>query len=148
MEQNLANCNGSTIKSDKFIVKYRRNYYDITDFLHKHPGGLNTLKGLENSDMTTRFMRAPPHSDAAMYLMREYQMEKDQRVVNGSKANKISNSELLNGLKENIEIIEETDDEMKNGGSSNNNNNSIDESMEVSFKFVKKTGFNGILYYI
>lgn len=57
---------------DQFLVKYRNEMYDITNFVHKHPGGVNTLKGLENRDMTERFMKAPPHSDAAMYLMREY----------------------------------------------------------------------------
>ena len=58
-----------------FIVKYRNETYDISKFVDKHPGGINTLKGLENADMTSRFLKGPPHSDAAMYLMKEYRLE-------------------------------------------------------------------------
>ncbi|XP_034477837.1 dihydroceramide fatty acyl 2-hydroxylase FAH2 [Drosophila innubila] len=61
-------------QSNKFIVKYRQQYYDLSKFMHKHPGGITTLKGLNETDMTARFMKAPPHSDAAMYLMREYKV--------------------------------------------------------------------------
>ena len=91
--------------NNKFIVKYRKNYYDISEFLHKHPGGINTLKGLQNNDMTSRFMKAPPHSDAAMYLMQEYKM---QAANAKSKLNGLSNGHAGSGvIKENIEIIEE-----------------------------------------
>lgn len=110
-----------------FIVKYRKNYYDITQFLHKHPGGINTLKGLQNSDMTARFMKAPPHSDAAMYLMKEYQMNTEQMVTQELNGKHITN------IKENIEIVEEEcDDEDVADKTNNNNINSMDESMEVS----------------
>lgn len=75
--------------TEKFIVRYRNETYDITNFLHKHPGGVNTLKGLENSDMTERFMKAPPHSDAAMYLMKEYKCENPEstktKYLNGDR---------------------------------------------------------------
>ncbi|XP_075169869.1 fatty acid 2-hydroxylase [Haematobia irritans] len=100
--------------SNKFIVKYRKNYYDITKFLRKHPGGVNTLRGLENSDMTARFMRAPPHSDAAMYLMKEYQIKDVPKKTKNGRSN---------GIKENMEIVEE-ESEVKS------NNNAMDDSME------------------
>lgn len=123
--------------TNKFIVKYRKNYYDISEFLHKHPGGINTLKGLQNSDMTSRFMKAPPHSDAAMYLMQEYKM---QTANTKSKLNGLSNGHGTphDAIKENIEIIEESDNDANNNNSSNSKNNSstkssdLDESMEVS----------------
>lgn len=102
--------------NNKCIVKYRKNYYDITKFLRKHPGGVNTLRGLENSDMTARFMRAPPHSDAAMYLMKEYQI-KNVAPKNGRR--------LTQDIKENIEIVEEASGDK-------HNNNALDDSMEVS----------------
>ena len=131
----------SDSNANKFIVKYRKNYYDISEFLHKHPGGINTLKGLQNNDMTSRFMKAPPHSDAAMYLMQEYKM---QTARPRNKLNGLSNGQAGSAIiKENIEIIEESDNDANNNCSSNskNSNNSsnssktnelIDESMEVS----------------
>ncbi|XP_073813198.1 fatty acid 2-hydroxylase isoform X1 [Musca autumnalis] len=106
----------------KCIVKYRKNFYDITRFLHKHPGGINTLRGLENADMTARFMRAPPHSDAAMYLMKEYQIKTTPaKWRNGRRHNK--------EIKENIEIVEEEIDDVAAAGDKHNNNG-LDDSME------------------
>lgn len=103
--------------AEKFIVKYRQNFYDISEFIKKHPGGINTLKGLNNGDMTSRFMHAPPHSDAAMYLMNEYKLkgiDKKRSIKNGKKPQE-------NG----IELLEE-----------DSNNNQLDDSMEVSFKYI------------
>lgn len=117
--------------SNKFIVKYRKNYYDISDFLHKHPGGINTLKGLQNADMTGRFMKAPPHSDAAMYLMQEYKIAGLES--NKTKVNKLKNGHVREELKENVEIIEELEhDDNNNSSSDKNTSGLIDESMEVS----------------
>lgn len=59
---------------EPFLVKFKNQMYDITAFAHKHPGGTNTLKGLKNTDIDERFANAPPHSDAAMYLMNEYRV--------------------------------------------------------------------------
>uniref|UniRef100_A0A1I8PZ47 Fatty acid 2-hydroxylase n=1 Tax=Stomoxys calcitrans TaxID=35570 RepID=A0A1I8PZ47_STOCA len=105
--------------NNQFIVKYRKNYYDITKFLRKHPGGVNTLKGLQNSDMTARFMRAPPHSDAAMYLMKEYQIKDlpKKSTRNGH------HHHHTNGIKETMEIVEEESEDKSN-------NNALDDSME------------------
>lgn len=65
--------------SEKLLVHFKNELYDISGFAHKHPGGTNTLKGLNNMDMDERFLKGPPHSDAAMYLMKEY------KVKNGSR---------------------------------------------------------------
>lgn len=29
---------------EKFIVEYEKEFYDITDFMHKHPGNVTTRK--------------------------------------------------------------------------------------------------------
>ena len=112
-------------EEQKFVVKYKQKFYDITEFLRKHPGGIGTLKGLQNGDMTARFMKAPPHSDAAMYLLKEYQIKDEgaNRAKNGKKGNPMSKY-MENG----IELIAEED----------KNNNQLDESMEVSEKTVIK----------
>lgn len=65
-------------------MKYRNEVYEISKFISKHPGGINTLKGLENSDMTSRFLKGPPHSDAAMYLMKEYKIKKDESIIDNN----------------------------------------------------------------
>uniref|UniRef100_A0A182Q052 Fatty acid 2-hydroxylase n=1 Tax=Anopheles farauti TaxID=69004 RepID=A0A182Q052_9DIPT len=61
-------------KTEPLVVKYNNKWYDLTDFAHKHPGGKKSLLGLNNKDMGERFDRAPGHSQAAKYLMKEYQI--------------------------------------------------------------------------
>ncbi|XP_030380364.1 dihydroceramide fatty acyl 2-hydroxylase FAH2 [Scaptodrosophila lebanonensis] len=58
--------------SKKLIVKYRKEHYNLTEFIDKHPGGV--IKGLRNADITARFSKAHPHSEAATYLMNEYKI--------------------------------------------------------------------------
>ncbi|XP_062129785.1 uncharacterized protein LOC133841374 [Drosophila sulfurigaster albostrigata] len=107
--------------NNKFIVKYRQQYYDISEFMHKHPGGINTLKGLNDSDMTSRFMKAPPHSDAAMYLMREYKVDSSEyESTKKSKESHSKNTSSENG----IELLQHPKE------SEDTNNNQLDESME------------------
>lgn len=71
--------------SEKFIVSFKNQYYDLTKFRHKHPGGINTLKGLEDTNITERFKSAPKHSSAAMYLLNEYKISNESDVVNSIK---------------------------------------------------------------
>ncbi|EDW46757.1 dihydroceramide fatty acyl 2-hydroxylase FAH2 [Drosophila sechellia] len=105
--------------NDKFIVKYRQQYYDLSRFMHKHPGGINTLKGLNSGDMTARFLKAPPHSDAAMYLMREYKIDPED-----SGKPKSSQRETLHPDKDETLRQRPTED------TEDKNNNQVDESME------------------
>lgn len=58
-----------------FYVRYRNAVYDLRHFVHKHPGGRSTLHGLQGRDMEQRLRAAPPHSAAAMYLLREYRVD-------------------------------------------------------------------------
>ncbi|XP_055598806.1 uncharacterized protein LOC129748288 [Uranotaenia lowii] len=60
--------------ANPLVVRYRDATYDLTEFAHKHPGGLNTLNGLHEKDMQERFEKAPGHSAAARYLMNEYKI--------------------------------------------------------------------------
>lgn len=65
-----------------FLVKYKNETYNLKRFLHKHPGGRNTLAPLKNCDLTKILSQAPPHSDAAFYLMKEYRIEPGQNNNN------------------------------------------------------------------
>uniref|UniRef100_A0A1B0BAP2 Fatty acid 2-hydroxylase n=1 Tax=Glossina palpalis gambiensis TaxID=67801 RepID=A0A1B0BAP2_9MUSC len=104
---------------DKFIVKYRKNFYDIKKFIVKHPGGVNTLKGLNNSDMTSRFIKAHPHSDAAMYLMKEYHITKPTQLLTTTTCK--SNDYNIKDAQYEKLIVSSMED---------SNNNIIDENVE------------------
>lgn len=60
--------------TDKLIVKYKNEIYDITEFRRKHPGGLDSLNCLMNMDIGYKFNNTPPHSAAARYLINEYRI--------------------------------------------------------------------------
>lgn len=62
---------------DDFLVKYKDQTFNLKRFLHKHPGGVTTLAGLRNSDLTKIMSQDPVHSKAAFYLMKEYTVQKD-----------------------------------------------------------------------
>uniref|UniRef100_A0A182KEA3 Fatty acid 2-hydroxylase n=1 Tax=Anopheles christyi TaxID=43041 RepID=A0A182KEA3_9DIPT len=89
-------------KTNPLIVKYKNQWYDLTEFAHKHPGGKNSLTGLHEKDMAERFDRAPGHSNAAKYLMKEYKI-KTETKQNGHSLNGhtkvIANGGLQNGTK-------------------------------------------------
>lgn len=107
-----------------FLVFYRDGVYDLTDFAHKHPGGRNTLSGLENRDIGKRMQSVPPHSDAAMYLMKEYQVAKNKDQNNNANDTVEAHEKRDSGrtiTKENF-----TDDFKDKS----------DESMEVGEKFL------------
>lgn len=112
------------MEDSPLVISYKSKLYDLTKFQHKHPGGSNTLKGLNNTDIKQRFDNAPPHSDAALYLMKEYEVENIKETNNNGN---VSNG-ITNGTKNGIE----------NGNlkSKDLNINTIqhrtDESMEVS----------------
>lgn len=121
---------------EPYIIKYRQKYYDIKRFLKNHPGGINTLRGLNNADMTTRFLHAPPHSDAAMYLLKEYEIKptSTQLLNNTKRRHRLQQTvdgneqeqQVFADFSENgIELLSDPMQEDKN-------NNQLDESLEVS----------------
>lgn len=111
-------------KSTPLTVRYKDAVYDLTDFAHKHPGGVNTLRGLHQQDMQERFEKAPGHSAAAKYLMKEYKI--CDKNNNATTTNGMANGHV-NGLKNGL-----------NGGRKHLNGTngvipqSTDDSMEVS----------------
>lgn len=63
--------NGKLVE-EKFIVEYKKELYDVTDFLAKHPGGIN-LRGYNHKNIEEKFVSAE-HSSAAEYLLKEYKL--------------------------------------------------------------------------
>lgn len=73
----------------KIVVEYRKNPYDLTEFIKKHPGGLNTLQNISNSNIDYKFDKMIPHSNAAKYLINEYKLNKINNIELSSKGNKL-----------------------------------------------------------
>lgn len=133
-------------EEQQFIIKYRQKYYDIRRFLQNHPGGMNTLRGLNNSDMTTRFLHAPPHSDAAMYLMKEYEIKPTQLQNDTKRRHRLHQNVEDELLAVDNEQQQQTFSESNQNGiellgdalhEEDKNNNQLDESMEVSLRNAK-----------
>lgn len=70
----------------KFLVRYKNETFDLTNFVHKHPGGKNTLTSMLDSDIDFKFDKVMPHSDAAKYLINEYKIS-NQTNNNDNKCN-------------------------------------------------------------
>nr|CAD7443468.1 unnamed protein product [Timema bartmani] len=58
-------------KAKEFVVHHGESEYELSRFLHFHPGGFNTLLGFKFRDIAGK-MRTTQHSKAAHYLMEEY----------------------------------------------------------------------------
>lgn len=78
---------GDKSESDDFLVKYKGEIFDLNRFIHKHPGGVGTLSGLRNRDLTKIMSKDPVHSEAAFYLMKEYKVRKDVNNNNCQQVN-------------------------------------------------------------
>ena len=114
------------MEKQRFIIHFKNKKYDLTDFAHKHPGGLNTLHGLNNLDISSRFYKGPPHSDAAMYLMKEYCIG----ACDNNNDNNSSNNNIVNGT------VPHEESKCKENGNVNGElcmQKNTDESMEVKF---------------
>lgn len=70
------------MSQDKFEVKYRGDPIDISNFLRKHPGGINTLDKYEGLDIDEKF-KFYEHSEAAEYLLQDYKI-KNQKIEDES----------------------------------------------------------------
>lgn len=62
---------------EKLIVKYKSELFDITNFISKHPGGVNTLYGYNQKNIEEKF-HSVEHSPAAKYLLNEYKINTQQ----------------------------------------------------------------------
>jgi len=58
---------------ESFIVKYQNELYDITNFIPKHPGGINTLLGNNKKNIDKKFENVR-HSSAAKYLLEGFKI--------------------------------------------------------------------------
>nr|CAD7393156.1 unnamed protein product [Timema cristinae] len=71
MKSQQALDNSSPEKAKEFVVHHGESEYELSRFLHFHPGGFNTLLGFKDRDIAGK-MRTTQHSQAAHYLMEEY----------------------------------------------------------------------------
>lgn len=96
----------------KLLVRYKNETFDLTKFVHKHPGGKGTLTSMLDTDIDYKFEMAMPHSDAAKYLINEYKLT-NQMMNNNYKSGDCNqtnnnNNELINEYQ--IENISYHDD--------------------------------------
>jgi cytochrome b involved in lipid metabolism len=68
---------------EKLIVKYKSDLFDITNFISKHPGGVNTLNGYNQKNIEEKF-HSVEHSPAAKYLLNEYKISTQQLETNNN----------------------------------------------------------------
>lgn len=108
------------------FVRYKNETYDLSKFTKKHPGGINTLNGMWNSDIDYKFEEAMPHSEAAKYLLMEYKVsnktnENNLNDVNSNRTDSIDGQQNANcdsdGANKiiNNDIFIKTDDSMEVG---------------------------------
>lgn len=71
------------IVEEKFIVEFRKELYDITEFMRKHPGGVNTLNGYNRKNIESRF-KSVDHSSAAEYLLKDYKLKRTNGDLNNN----------------------------------------------------------------
>lgn len=62
------------VTNEKFIVEYEDDLYDVTGFILKHPGGVNTLIGYNHKNIDEKF-KSVHHSPAASYLLSDYKLK-------------------------------------------------------------------------
>lgn len=74
--------NGNLVE-EKFIVEYRKELYDITEFMLKHPGGVNTLNGYNRKNIEDKF-KSVDHSPAAEYLLKDYKLKRQSDELNNN----------------------------------------------------------------
>lgn len=58
---------------EQFIVEFNKKSYDISEFVSKHPGGVNTLGGLKNRTIDGKLEKYQ-HSKAALKLLEQYRI--------------------------------------------------------------------------
>lgn len=126
-------------RTEPLIVQYKNRWYDLTDFAHKHPGGKKSLTGLHNKDMKDRFERAPGHSEAAKYLMREYQITPPNSTqttkqngfsLNGTAKHPMTNGSVSNGVKNGVRHSSTALHSSKTTSNEDDLTHLTDESME------------------
>lgn len=85
--------NGRVV-DEKFIVEYQNDLYDVTEFVLKHPGGVNTLIGYNHKNIDERF-KSIDHSPAAKYLLNDYKLNKNLDEFNNNLDDSMEVSRLI-----------------------------------------------------
>lgn len=65
------------VVEEKLIVAYKSELYDLTEFIFKHPGGVNSIFNKNQKDIEKSFHETD-HSKAAEYLLNEYKIVKSK----------------------------------------------------------------------
>lgn len=66
---------GKNVNGEKnFIVKYKENSYEISDFLKHHPGGRQALKAYKGLALDIALTDVQ-HSQAAFHLFKEFALD-------------------------------------------------------------------------
>lgn len=66
------------IVKEKLIVSFKSDFYDLTGFILKHPGGITTLLNKNNKDIEKIFYETD-HSEAAEHLLNEYKISHEKK---------------------------------------------------------------------
>lgn len=61
----------------QLIVEYNKSSYNISDFISKHPGGVNTLRNLKNQAIDEKLLKYQ-HSESALNLLNQYKIGADK----------------------------------------------------------------------
>eukprot|EP00386_Alphamonas_edax_P004068 GDKI01012694.1.p1 GENE.GDKI01012694.1~~GDKI01012694.1.p1 ORF type:complete len:405 (+),score=131.70 GDKI01012694.1:42-1217(+) len=67
-------------KEDRCIVTYKKERYDVTNFVEKHPGGRDVIVQYSGRDMTEAFDEVG-HSATASKLLMKYKMDKSEKEM-------------------------------------------------------------------
>lgn len=90
----------SKVVQEKLIVAYKSELYDLTEFIYKHPGGVNTLFNKNQKDIEKSFHDAE-HSKAAEYLLHEYKIKAKNNLDERLEVNKIHEKSIQIKLMQN-----------------------------------------------
>lgn len=64
---------------ETFVVTYKNQLFDLTNFIPKHPGGINTLRGNNKKSIDEKFEKVS-HSSAAKYLLESYKISQEDSI--------------------------------------------------------------------
>lgn len=65
----------SEMQHPRTIIKFKNDYYDITDFLNRHPGGAQIILDNQHNNVE-ELMENIGHSETAYALLEKYKILK------------------------------------------------------------------------
>ncbi|XP_070500690.1 fatty acid 2-hydroxylase-like [Chironomus tepperi] len=73
----MENRHSTNNNNEKLVVEYKNNWYDLTNFIRLHPGGVNILKHKSHQSIDSEFDNVI-HSSAAKYLLKQYELKTEE----------------------------------------------------------------------